>query len=414
MSAGNSYYDLLETRSPDERLAQQLKALPDQVQFAKESSSAYARRFADIEAQDINTLQALAKLPVTRKSELIEAQAKEKPFGGFASQEISQLRRVFSSPGPIYEPQGTCEDYWRVARSLYAAGVRSGDIIHNTYSYHLTPAGSMMETGADKIGATVIPAGTGQTELQVNVISDIKPNTYTGTPSFLKILLQKSAELDLSISSIKKALVSGEALPANLRTEFNQAGIFVLQAYATADLGLIAYESEAMEGMIIDERIIVELLRPGTGDPVATGEVGEVVVTTFNQSYPLIRFATGDLSAIVPGISPCGRTNQRIKGWMGRADQTTKIKGMFVHPEQVDKVVKRHPEILRARLVVTNSENKDQFVLKCEVSEQREGLVAAIESSLSSIIKLRGSAELCKAGSLYTDGKVIDDMRVYE
>ncbi len=414
MTSASQYFDSLETRSPDERISQQLQKLPTQIQYAIEHSSAYAKQLSDIDSSQINSFEALASLPVTRKSELIKAQAAEKPFGGFAARHIQNVRRVFSSPGPIYEPEGLCDDYWRTARSLYAAGVRASDVIHNTYSYHLTPAGSMMESGADKIGATVIPAGTGQTELQVNVIADLQPNTYTGTPSFLKILIEKATDLNLPYNSIKKALVSGEALPPGLRTEFNNAGIFVLQAYATADLGLIAYESEAMEGMIIDEEIIVELLRPGTGNPVAPGEVGEVVVTTFNQSYPLIRFATGDLSVILPGISPCGRTNQRIKGWMGRADQTTKIKGMFVHPEQVNKVIQRHPEILNARMIVTNPESRDQFVLKCEVSNRIDGLIDAVTISMSDVIKLRGTVELCDPGSLENDGKVIDDARVYK
>ncbi len=414
MAAEEKYLDALETRSADERHAQLMARLPRQVQFAKENSSAYAELLKDIDPADINSLDALAALPLTLKSELIQAQEANKPFGGYASTATGRIQKIFSSPGPIYEPEGDTEDYWRIARAMYAAGFRRGDVVHNAYSYHFTPAGSMMESGAARLGATVFPAGTGQTEMQVNAIADTRANAYAGTPSFLRIIVEKAEQLQIPLGSLNKALVSGEALPPGLRKFLNEAGIFVLQAYATADLGLIAYESEAMEGMILDEEIIVELVRPGTGDPVPEGEVGEVVVTTFNQHYPLLRFATGDLSAVMPGESPCGRTNSRIKGWMGRADQTTKIKGMFVHPQQVDKLVKRHAEIIKARLEVSNPESKDRLVLKCEVSEVSESLSAAIENSIREVMKLRGEAQLQQPGSLPNDGKVIDDIRSYE
>ncbi len=414
MSAPDTYFDSLETRSSEERHSQLLCDLPNQVQHAKSNAPAYSELLDSINPQDINTFEALASLPVTRKSALSEAQAKLKPFGGYTTLSPGRMQKVFASPGPIYEPEGDSPDYWRLARAMHAAGFRSGDIVHNTYSYHFTPAGSMMETAAQKIGAAVIPAGTGQSELQVNTIVDLQPNCYAGTPSFLRILLEKADEMGQSINSIDKALVSGEALPPSLRSQFSERGISVLQAYATADLGLIAYESSSMEGLIVDEGVIVELVRPGTGDLVAEGEVGEVVVTTFNQHYPLIRFATGDLSAILSGCSPCGRTNTRIKGWMGRADQTSKVKGMFVHPQQVDKVNKRHPEIIKSRLVITNPDNKDLLTLKCEVNSSSENLTPAIENSIREVMKLGGTVEMVSPGTLENDGKVIDDSRNYE
>lgn len=414
MSAPDTYFDSLETRSSEERDSQMLRDLPNQIQHAKSNTPAYSALLDSINPQDINTFEALASLPVTRKSALSEAQAKLKPFGGYTTLSPGRMQKVFASPGPIYEPEGDSPDYWRLARAMYAAGFRPGDLVHNTYSYHFTPAGSMMETAAQKIGAAVIPAGTGQSELQVNTIVDLQPNCYAGTPSYLRILLEKADEMGQSINTIDKALVSGEALPPSLRSQFSERGISVLQAYATADLGLIAYESSSMEGLIVDEGVIVELVRPGTGDPVAEGEVGEVVVTTFNQHYPLIRFATGDLSAILSGTSPCGRTNTRIKGWMGRADQTSKVKGMFVHPQQVDKVNKRHPEIVKSRLVITNPDNKDLLTLKCEVSSSPENLTPAIENSIREVMKLGGTVELASPGTLENDGKVIDDSRNYE
>ena len=345
------HYDDLETRSPQTRERALLKALPAQIENAKQKTPAYAALFDAVSASSIDSRAALAGLPVTRKSALLERQAEAPPFGGFAATATGNLAHVFASPGPVYEPEARRDDYWRMARALFAAGFRSGELVHNTFSYHLTPAGFMLESGAQALGCPVFPAGTGRTELQVQTISQLKPPCYVGTPSFLNIILDKAAELAADVSSIEKALVSGEALPPSLRQALTDKGVSVLQCYATADLGLIAYESDAMEGMIIDEGVIVEIVRPGTGDPVDSGQVGEVVVTTLNPDYPLIRFATGDLSAVMEGASPCGRTNLRIKGWMGRADQTTKVRGMFVHPSQVASVLKRHPEALKGRLV---------------------------------------------------------------
>jgi len=413
MPASNEFFDSLETRSPEERHQQQMALLPAHIQHAKEHTRAYAGLFADVDPNGISSAEALSQLPVTRKSNLHDAQQQDKPFGGYASQAPGNLLRVFSSPGPIYEPEGDTADYWRIARALYAAGFRAGDLVHNAYSYHFTPAGAMMETGAQQIGAGVFPAGTGQTQLQVEAMADLRPQGYAGTPSFLRILLEKAAELSIDVSSLSKALVSGEALPPSLRQQFSDNGIDTYQAYATADLGLIAYESQAREGLIVDEGIVVEIVRPGTGDPVAAGEVGEVLVTTFNTHYPLIRFATGDLSAVLPGASPCGRTNLRIKGWMGRADQTTKVKGMFVHPHQVDQICKRHPEIVRARLVVTNPDNKDALTLQCALSGADAGTGQAIEETIRDILKLRGAVEIVDSGTLPNDGKVIDDTREY-
>jgi phenylacetate-CoA ligase len=318
--------------------------------------------------------------------------------------------RVFQSPGPIYDVEGHGRDYWRTARAFHAAGFRAGEVVHNAFAYHLTPAGSMVESGAHAIGCAVFPAGTGNTDLQVRAIADVRPTCYAGTPSFLKILLDKGRETGADLSSLKKAAVAGEALPPSLRAELNGLGVDVLQWYATADLGLIAYESPAMAGLIVDEGVIVEIVRPGTGDPVPDGEVGEVVVTTFSRDYPLIRFATGDLSAVLPGASPCGRTNMRLKGWLGRADQTTKVKGMFVHPEQVADVVKRHPEIRKARLVVSQEGGVDVMTLHCETHAVN---AVAVAETLAAVCKLKGKVELTAPGTLPNDGKVIDDIRSY-
>ena len=321
---------------------------------------------------------------------------------------------MFASPGPLYEPEGARPDYYRLARALFAAGFRAGDLVHNTFSYHFTPAGSMMETAAHALGCTVFPAGVGQTEQQLAAIADLQPNAYVGTPSFLRILLDKADELGVRVS-FAKAFVSGEAFPPSMRDALAARGIMAFQAYATADIGLIAYETPAREGMVADEDILLEIVRPGTGDPVAPGEVGEVVVTTFNPDYPLIRFGTGDLSAVLPGASPCGRTNLRIKGWMGRADQTTKVKGMFVHPGQIAQVVRRHPEITRARLVVDNPELNDRMTLMCEVAGGgSEALAGAVAASIRELTKLRGEVAFLPTGALANDGKVIDDVRAYE
>ena len=408
------FYDRLETRDPDERAQAQLATLQAQLQLAKQKAPAYRTLFADIDLNTINSEGGFASLPLIRKSALLELQKTEPPFGGYAALSSARLTNIFASPGPIYEPGSDRIDFWRFARSLYAAGIRPGEIIHNCFSYHFTPAGAMVEGGARALGCPVIPAGVGQTELQVQTIADLKPQAYVGTPSFLKIILDKAEELNADVSSVQKALVGGEALPPTVRAAFEQRGIRVQQVYATADLGNIAYESSAQEGLIIDEGVYVEIVRPGTGEPVADGEVGEVVVTSLNPDYPLIRFATGDMSAILAGTSPCGRSNKRIKGWMGRADQTAKVRGMFIHPEQVDKVIKRHSEILRARLVIDWQNEADQITLQCETSTTDESLASAISESIRSICKLRGEVEFVGEASLPNDGKVIDDIRQYD
>jgi phenylacetate-CoA ligase len=408
------YYDALETRDPHDREHALMAALPQQIARAKANAPYFAALFKDIDPRAVTSRAALAKLPVTRKSALLALQRERPPFGGLVATPPSQLARVFMSPGPIYEPEGKRADYWRIARALFAAGFRAGDLIHNCFSYHLTPAGSMFEGGAQALGCAVIPGGTGQTELQVRAISDLRPAGYAGTPSFLRIILEKGRELGADLSSLKRAVVGGEAFPPALQKEVASHGIAAFQTYGTADLGTIAYETEARQGLVIDEGVIVELVRPGTGDPVPEGEVGEVVVTTLTPDYPLIRFATGDLSAILSGVSPCGRTNQRIKGWMGRADQTTKVKGMFVHPEQIADVVKRHPEIKRARLVVSQESGSDAMTLKAEVSSGNAALTAAVSESLTAATKLKGRVELVAPGSLPNDGKVIEDVRRYD
>ncbi len=408
------YYDVRETRDPVERECELIARLPTQIAYAKANAPAFAKLLEDIDPATVTSRDALARLPVTRKSELLEYQKAARPFGGFAvARWGAGVRRVFASPGPLYEPEGARPDYYRLARALFAAGFREGDLVHNAFSYHMTPAGSMMETAAHALGCTVFPAGVGQTEQQVAAIVDLRPTAYVGTPSFLRILLDKAGEVGAA-TSFSKAFVSGEAFPPSLRDAFAASGIDAFQAYATADIGLIAYETPARDGLVIDEDLIVEIVRPGTGDPVAEGEVGEVVVTTFNPDYPLIRFGTGDLSAVMRGRSGCGRTNARIRGWMGRADQTTKVKGMFVHPGQIAEVVRRHPEVKRARLVVDNPDLVDRMTLHCEVGEGARALDAAIGTSIRELTKLRGEVILCAPGSLANDGKVIDDVRKYD
>ena len=409
-----NYYDELETQDPQTRQESLIKAVAAQVAHAKAKTPAYGKILADIDPADITSPEAFAKLPLTRKSELIELQQSSRPFGGLAAVRAPELAHVFASPGPIYEPGSKRKDFWRFSRALFATGFRQGELIHNCFSYHFVPAGLMLDSGAHALGCAVIPAGVGQTELQVQTISDLKPDGYVGTPSFLKIILEKADEMGADVSSLKKALVSGEALPPPLREGFKKRGVQVLQCYATADLGVIAYETEAMEGLIIDEGAYVEIVRPGTGEPVADGEVGEVVVTSLNPDYPLIRFATGDLSAIMAGTSPCGRTNRRIKGWMGRADQTAKVRGMFIHPEQVDRVIKRHPEIRKARLMIDWVNESDQITLQYESDNSSEDLSSAIADSIRDICKVRGGTELMEIGSLPNDGKVIDDIRKYD
>ena len=409
------YYDRLETQDKKARKESLAESLPLQIAHAQKKSPAYARILEGIDPDSVTGRKALARLPLTRKSDLIDLQKKTPPFGGFTTLEVGAFARVYQSPGPIYEPQARRADYWRFGRALFAAGFREGDLIHNTFSYHFTPAGFMVEGGARALDCAVFPAGTGQTELQVKVINDLKPQAYVGTPSFLKIILDKAAEMAVDVSSIKRALVSGEALPPSLRKELKKRGVTVYQCYATADLGLIAYESEALEGLIADEGIIVEIVRPGTGDPVPEGEVGELVITTFNPEYPLIRFATGDLSAILPGPSPCGRTNTRLKGWLGRADQTTKVRGMFVYPSQIAEVLKRHPEVAKGRLVVDQRDHNDTMTLQCETAEEAgDELAAALQTTLREVCKLRGEVAFFAPGSLPNDGKVIDDVRKYD
>ena len=408
-----SYYDPLETRDPDDREADLMDKLARQVAHAKETTHYYFQSLAGINPFECASREALAKLPLTRKRDLIELQKKTPPFGGLNALPRHKAKRVFASPGPIYEMQGKETDSWRMARELYAAGFRDGDLVHNCFSYHFTPGAFLMEGGARKLGCAVFPGGTGQTEQQVQAMVDLKPEGYVGTPSFLRIIVEKAEEMGADISSLRKACVSGEALPGVTRQWLNERGISVRQCYATADIGAIAYETEAEEGMVVEEEILVEIVRPGTGDPVEPGEVGEVVVTTFNHDYPLIRFATGDLSAIMHGRSPCGRSNIRLKGWMGRADQTTKIKGMFVHPEQVAQIAARHPEIHRMRLVVDNPGGQDRMVLHCEIEAGHEALATALVGSLREVTKLRGEVAFVAPGGLLNDGKVIEDSRVY-
>lgn len=410
----SKFYDALETRATDEREQSQLITLKSQLQHAKANAPAYAESLVAFDVSELKSLADLSRYPVTRKSELIMRQAVMRPFGGLTAIPNGQLKYVFSSPGPIYEPQSMRPDYWRFARTLYAAGFRKEDLVQNCFSYHLTPAGSMAESGAHALGCTVIPAGVGQTELQVQTIHDLKPTAYIGTPSFLKIILKKAESLGIDVSSINKALVSGEAFPPSTRAFLLERGIQATQCYGTADLGLIAYESYEDSGLIVDENVYLEIVRPGTGDVVPDGDVGEIVVTTFNPDYPLIRFATGDLSAVMQGQSPCGRTNQRIKGWMGRADQTAKVRGMFIHPEQVDQVVKRHAEIKKARLVIEWVNDSDQMTLHCETSEASDELKLALEVSLRDLCKIRGEVVLVILGGLENDGVVISDQRVYE
>ena len=408
------FYDALESRDPQERETEQFAALPRQLAHACANSAYYSTRLKDIAPDAVTSREALASLPVTRKSDLAALQNAAPPFGGLAASPVADFARVFASPGSVFEPEARRADYWRCARALFAAGFRRGELVHNTFSYHFTPAGSMMESAAQAIGCPVFPAGGGQSELQVEAIAHLCPVGYAGTPSFLRIIVETANRLGADISSMTKALVSGEALPAALRDDLGESGIAVLQCYASADLGLIAYESPAREGLIVDESIILEILTPGTGDPVAPGEVGEVVVTTLNPEYPLLRFATGDLSAFLPGSSPCGRTAMRIKGWMGRADQTTKVRGMFVHPSMIAEFARRHPQVGRARLVVSNPAQSDHMLLRCETDSKDESLRESIQSSIREVTRLRGEVELVSPGALPNDGKVIDDLRSYE
>ncbi len=406
------FFDTLETRDSAVREAEQMAALAVQVAHAQAKAPAYKELLAGIDATNINSRAALAPLPLTRKEDLFATQRQQLPFGGLVAITPPELNRLFASPGPIYEPGSQRADFWRFARALYAAGFRRGELLHNCFSYHFTPAGAMVEAGAHALGCAVFAAGPGQLEGQVQSIADLRPDGYVGTPSFLKMILDKGDELGVDVSSLTKALVSGEYLPPSLREACAARGIGVLQCYATADLGVIAYESPAQNGLIIDEGVIVEIVRPGTGDPLPDGEIGEVVVTTLSPEYPLIRFATGDLSAILPGKSACGRTNRRIKGWMGRADQTAKVRGMFVRPSQVAQILIHHPEIGKGRLVVERIDEADAMILKCEpLTTATENLAANIADTIRQVCNLRGEVVFVPVGSLPNDGKVIDDLR---
>src|SRR5262245_21873831 len=406
------HFDQLETRDAAQRELAQFNLLPDLVRQATAAAPGWAEHLKGVDPGAVKSRETLAKLPILRKSVLHALQARRPPFGGFATAPAAEMARVFMSPGPIFEPEGHGQDWWRAARALYAAGVRKGDIVHNTFAYHLTPGGWILDSGARALGCSVIAAGPGNTEQQLEAIQALKPTVYVGVPDYLKILLDKARETGKDATSFKRAMVGGGALFSSLRTEYKQRGIATFQTYATADLGIIAYESPALEGMIVDEGAIVEIVRPGTGDPVPDGDVGEVVVTSFNRDYPMIRFATGDLSAVLAGTSACGRTNMRIKGWLGRADQTTKVKGMFVHPEQVAEVAKRHAGVGRVRLVVGRVGEQDVMILRAEGRDDT-GLKAELAETLQSVTKLKGEVEIVAPGSLPNDGKVIADERTY-
>jgi len=404
------HYDALEARDPGERERAQFARLPEAIAHAT-TAPGWGKHLAGIDPRAVTSRAALAKLPVLRKSDLLALQKQSPPFGGFAVTPPGLVKRLLMSPGPLFEPQGHDDDYWGAARALFAAGFRAGDVVHNCFAYHLTPGGFMLESGALALGCAVIPGGVGNTEQQVEAIAHLRPSGYVGTPDFLKILLDTAASAGKDASSLKRGLVSGAALPASLRDEMGQRGVTVLQCYAVAELGVVAYESPAREGMIVNEHLLVEIVRPGTGDPVPDGEVGEVVVTSFSPDYPMIRLATGDMSAVMAGASPCGRTNVRIRGWMGRADQTTKVKGMFVHPGQVAEVAKRHPELGRVRLTVAREGEQDVMTLLAECAQA--GLEEAVGATLQSVTKLRGNVKLVAPGTLPNDGKLVADERSY-
>ena len=417
------HFDALETRTPDDRERALMAALARQVAHAQANTPAFATSLAGVEARRVDSRAALARLPVIRKHELLERQRAPDAadvFGGFAAigwgaaPAARRALRVFASPGPIFEPEAAGTDTWRMARALFAAGFRSGDLVHNTFSYHFTPAGAMMESGAFALGCTVFPGGTGQTEQQVQAMAALRPAGYIGTPSFLKIILERAAELGIALPSLTKASVGGEAFTPSLRDWLLARGVEAYQSYGTADLGLIAYETSARQGLVLDEGVVVEIVRPGTGDPVPDGDVGEVVVTALSPAYPLIRFGTGDLSAVLAGACPTGRTNARIKGWMGRADQTAKVRGMFVHPAQVAEIARRHAEVKKARLVVSGAMADDRMALHVEVDGAPEGLATRLAEAMREVTKLRGEVLLCAVGSLPNDGKVIDDARRYD
>ena len=419
---GRAHLDALESRDPQARETDLMERLPALIARAK-TASGFAKLFADVEAESVNSRAALASLPVTRKSDLKTMQEASPPWGGLAATDTAGLSRLFMSPGPTFDPEGRGDDWWRFARPLWSAGLRPGRIVHNAFSYHFTPAAFMVEGAAKKIGCPIIPAGVGNTDMQLQAIAALKPGFYAGTPSFLKLIVEKAIESGVDISSIEHALVSAEPLPPSLRAWLIERGrMTVLQLYGTADLGCVAYETQTSgvvhPGLVVDEDVIVEIVRPGTGEPLPDGEVGEMVVTNFNHDYPLVRFATGDLSAVLSGASPCGRTNLRIKGWMGRADQTTKVRGMFVHPAQVAAIVKRHAEIARARMVVSGAIGDDRMTLMCELVEgasaSDEVRRGAIVASIRNVTQLRGDVEFVARGQLPNDGKVVEDARKHD
>jgi phenylacetate-CoA ligase len=403
------HFDALETRDPAAREKDLFARLPAQIARAM-SAPGWAKHLAGVDATSVISRAALANLPLLGKSALPGLQKDTPPFGGFNVTPPGKAKRLFMSPGPIFEPEGHSGDY-NGARALFAAGIRAGDIVHNCFSYHLTPGAFILEAGAHALGCATIPGGVGNTEAQLDAIAQLKPSAYVGTPDFLKILLDAAAKAGKDVSPIKRGLVSGAALPASLRKELGERGVAVKQCYAVAEAGVISYESDALEGMIVNEDMILEIVRPGTGDPVADGEVGEVVVTTFNPDYPMIRLATGDMSAVLAGVSPCGRTNTRIKGWMGRADQTTKVKGMFVRPEQVAEVARRFPELTRVRLVVSRHDEQDAMTLMAECASPLAEHEREIGEALQSVTKLKGAVKLVGPGTLPNDGKVIADER---
>jgi phenylacetate-CoA ligase len=406
----SEHCDSLETRDPAAREEDLFARLPAAVAHAM-TAPGWAKHLSGTDPNSVTSRAALVKLPVLRKAALLGLQKEAPPFGGFNVTPPAKAKRLFMSPGPIFEPEGHGDDPGGAARALFATGVRAGDVVHNCFAYHLTPGAFILEAGAHALGCAVIPGGVGNTEAQLDAIAQLQPSAYIGTPDFLKILLDAAAKAGKDVSSIKRGLVSGAALPPSLRKELGERGVAVKQCYAVAEVGVISYESDALEGMIVNEDMILEIVRPGTGDPVADGEVGEVVVTSFNPDYPMIRLGTGDLSAVLAGVSPCGRTNTRIKGWMGRADQTTKVKGMFVRPEQIAEVVKRHPELLRVRLAVTRQDEQDAMTLTAECAVPSDGFERTIAETLQAVTKLKGGVKLVAPGSLPNDGKVIADER---
>lgn len=421
-----AYFDTRETQPADQRESDLFRRLPAALAAARDKAPAIARQLAEVDVAGLTSREALAQVPVLRKGELLQNQhaarigasdgspesERQRVFGGFSTVGWGTAQRVFASPGPIYEPESARPDYWGFARALYAAGVRPGMLVHNCFSYHFTPAGSMMETAAHALGCTVFPGGVGQTEQQVRVMADLMPQCYAGTPSFLRIILERADEIGVALPALTRALFSGEAYPPSLQSWFHARGIQGFQAYGSADLGMVAFETEGRCGLVVNEDKILEIVRPGTSQPVPPGEVGEVVVTTLNPDYPLLRFGTGDLSAVMPGQSPCGRTNLRIRGWMGRADQATKVRGMFVHPEQIARVLTQHPDIHRARLVVSGEAGHDVMTLRVEAEPSLD--TSAVAGTVRDQTKLRATVEAVPPGSLPNDGKVIEDLRTYQ